>query len=70
MHNLGKSHWNVIKYILAYIKGILNYGITYRVDNKLDPTGYMDSDFIGCKDICHSTKGNICCGRRVSIIGK
>ena len=38
MHNLGKSHWNVIKYILAYIKEILNYGITYRADNKLNPT--------------------------------
>jgi len=58
-HNLGKSHWTTIKHVLAYIKGTLNYGITYKADAKLNPTGYVDSDFAGCKDTRRSTEGNI-----------
>jgi len=38
---------------------MLYYGIIYKADSKLNPTGYMDSDFTGCKDIRCSTEGNI-----------
>ena len=58
-HNPGKSHWTAIKHVLAYIKGTLNYGITYKADAELNPTGYVDSDFAGCKDTRRSTEGNI-----------
>jgi len=58
-HNPGKSHWTAIKHVLAYIKGTLNYGITYKADAKLNPTRYVDSDFAGYKDTCCSTEGNI-----------
>jgi len=26
VHNPGKSHWSAVKYVLAYIKGTLDYG--------------------------------------------
>jgi len=54
-----QSHWTTIKYVLAYIKGTLNYGITYKADTELNPTGYVDSDFAGCKDTYCFTEGNI-----------
>ena len=58
-HNPGKSHWNAIKHVLTYIRGTLNYGITYRAGSKLNPTGYVNSDFAGCKNTRCSTEGNI-----------
>jgi len=38
---------------------MLYYGITYKADNKLNPTGYMDFDFTSCKNTYHSTEENI-----------
>ena len=58
-HNPEKSHWTAVKHVLAYIKGILYYEITYKADSKLNPTGYVDSNFVGCKDIHCSTEENI-----------
>jgi len=58
-HNPRKLHWTAIKDVLAYIKGTLNYGITYKADVKLNPSGYVNSDFAGCKDTGRSTEGNI-----------
>jgi len=28
-HNLGKPHWIALKHVLAYVKGMIGYGITY-----------------------------------------
>lgn len=58
-HNPGKLHWIAAKHTLAYIKGTLNYGITYKVGGELVSTGYVNSDFAGCKDTCRSTERNI-----------
>ena len=46
----------------------MNYGITYRADASLEPIGYVDSDFAGCKNMRQSTEGNIflVAGRPVS----
>jgi len=38
-----------LKHILAYIKETIDYGITYRRGETLNPIGYVDSDYIGCK---------------------
>jgi len=38
---------------------MIDYGITYRAGASLDPVGYVDSDFAGCKTMRQSTKGNI-----------
>jgi len=58
-HNPGRSHWNALKHILIYVKGTIDYGITYRGGGTLNPIGYMDSDYAGCKDTKHSTEGNV-----------
>jgi len=57
--NPGRTHWNTIKHTLAYVKSTLNYGITYKGGESLNPIGYVDSDYAGCKDTQHLTKGNI-----------
>ena len=44
-HNPGQAHWNVLKHALSYIKGTLDYGITYFHDSSLHPFGYVDSDY-------------------------
>jgi hypothetical protein len=31
-NNPGRAHWNAMKHTLAYLKGTLNYGISYRRD--------------------------------------
>ena len=59
VHNPKKLHWSIVKHVLAYIKGTLDYGITYRADGELSPTRYINSNFTGYKDTYHSTKGNI-----------
>jgi len=58
-HNPGKPHWIALKHVLAYVKGMIDYGITYQAGGNLNLIGYMDSDFTGCKDTRRSTKGTI-----------
>ena len=58
-HNPGKAYWNALKHVMAYIKGIINYGITYKGGGSLKPSRYVDLDYVGCKDTRQSTEGNI-----------
>jgi len=58
-HNPGKPYWNTLKHALAYVKGTIDYGITYRGEVSLNLVGYVDSDYAGCKDSRRSTEGNI-----------
>jgi len=58
-HNPDKPHWIALKYVLAYVKGMIGYGITYRAGDNLNLIGYVDSDFAGCKDTRRSTEGMI-----------
>jgi len=58
-HNPGRSHWNTLKHTLAYVKGTIDYGITYRGGGTLNPIGYVNSDYAGCKDTRCSTEGNV-----------
>jgi len=57
-HNPRKPHWNMLKHILAYVKGTAHYGITYKARSDLNPIGYVDSDFAGCRELRCSTEGN------------
>jgi len=41
------------------VKETIDYGITYRGGGTLNPIGYVDSDYAGCKDTRHSTEGNV-----------
>jgi len=58
-YNPGKAHWNTLKHILAYVKDTKHYGITYKGSSSLEPIGYVDSDYAGCRDTRWSTEGNI-----------
>jgi len=58
-HNLEKAHWNALKHVMAYIKGTIDYGITYKGGGSLEPSRYVDLDYTGCKDTRGSTKDNI-----------
>ena len=58
-HNPGKAHWNALKHVMAYIKGTIDYGITYKGGSSLKPSRYVDLDYVGCKDTRQSTEGNI-----------
>jgi len=67
-HNPSRSHWNTLKHTLAYVKETIDYGITYRGGGTLNSIGYIDSDYVGCKDTRRSTEKNvfIIVGRLVS----
>jgi len=41
------------------VKGTIDYRITYRRGGTLNPIGYVNSDYAGCKDIRRSTEGNV-----------
>lgn len=58
-HNPGRMHWNALKHVMAYVKGTINYGISYQAGGDLRPIGYVNSDFAGCKDSRRSTEGSI-----------
>jgi hypothetical protein len=56
MNNLGKEHWEVVKWILGYLRGTtthaLCFGGSYTILH-----GYVDSDMAGDKDSKRSTTG-------------
>jgi hypothetical protein len=59
MSNPGTAHWNALKHVLRYIKGTLEYSITY---NGFDSEGlsliaYSDSSLGDCPDTGKSTHG-------------
>ncbi|CAH9146107.1 unnamed protein product [Cuscuta epithymum] len=52
------QHWAVVKQILRYIQGTLNYGCCYKsTGSKVQLVGYSDSDFAGDCDDRKSTSG-------------
>ena len=55
----GKDHWKVVKWILRYLHGTVNYGLTYGKAKEEDDglRGYIDSDYAGDLD------------RRISLTG-
>ena len=48
-----------MKHTLIYVKRTIDYRITYRRGGTLNSIGYVDSDYAGCKDTRHLTKGNV-----------
>jgi hypothetical protein len=61
MLNPGREHWNALKHVLRYIKGTLDFGITYN-GNNADGTlliAYADSSFGDCQETGRSTHGYI-----------
>ena len=62
MSNLGKKHWNAMKWLLRYIKGTIKVGLVYekaKGDVWLD--GFVDSDYGGDRDKRKSTTYFVFC---------
>lgn len=59
METPGKDHWSVVKRIVRYVAGTINYGVRFRKGGKSDLAllGYTDNDHLG--DLVHhrSTSG-------------
>jgi len=49
----------MLKHTLAYIKRTVYYRITYHTNETLEPFGFVDSDFAGCKDLRRLTEENV-----------
>ena len=54
MANLGKEHWNAMKYVLRYLRGISDYYITFN-SNSDSLCDFVDSYFAGDLDKRRST---------------
>ena len=58
--NPGCAHWNTLTHVLCYIKGTIEYRITYGRNNKdIRPIGYADTDYGGDLDNRHSCSGHV-----------
>jgi hypothetical protein len=58
MNNPGKEHWEVLKWILRYLRGIANHALCFR-GSEIVLQGYVDSDMAGDKDSRRSTTGYV-----------
>ncbi|GJW32586.1 retrovirus-related pol polyprotein from transposon TNT 1-94 [Tanacetum coccineum] len=45
-----KKHFEAIKRVFWYLKGIINMGLWYPKDNAMSLTAYADADHAGCQD--------------------
>ena len=61
MNNLGKEHWEVVKWILRYLRGTSNHALCFGGSETV-LQGYVDLDMAGDKDSRKSTF--IASGRR------
>lgn len=62
LNNWTDEHWTAVKRIFRYLKGTLNYKITYKktiCTNKSQVCGFTDADYAGCQDTRKSTSGYI-----------
>ena len=57
MNRLRHVHLIVAKHILRYLKGTVDCGLKYEVDQKINLEGYVDSDWAGSAIDRKSTSG-------------
>ncbi|KAM6555743.1 hypothetical protein CsatB_002762 [Cannabis sativa] len=57
----GEKHWDALKWIMRYIKGTLDLGLTYSksYNPEIQVSGYVDSDYAGCIDTRRSITGYV-----------
>jgi hypothetical protein len=58
MNNLGKEHWEAVKWILRYLRGTSTHALCFGGSNTF-LQGYVDSDMEGDKDNKRSTTGYV-----------
>ena len=57
--DLRHVHLIAAKHILRYLRGTIDYGLKYDVNQKINLEGYVDSDWVGSAIDRKSTSG--CC---------
>jgi hypothetical protein len=57
MHAPREPHLALVKRILRYIKGTLDFGLHIGVSDPCSVTAYSDVDWAGCPDTRRSTSG-------------
>ncbi|KAK2979328.1 hypothetical protein RJ640_013292 [Escallonia rubra] len=57
MHKPSRIHYGAAKRVLRYIQGTLDFGIMYKKNEKLQLSGFCDSDWAGSVDDMRSTSG-------------
>ena len=51
MANPGNEHWNVVKWILRYLKGTKNFGIRFGSSSSVEELEeFVDADYVGDLD--------------------
>ena len=55
----GNEHWSGVKRVLRYVKGTINYGLTFRSSDDFRLHGYSDADWAGCTETRKSTSGQV-----------
>jgi histone deacetylase 1/2 len=50
-------HWEAVKHILRYVKGIIDNGLHFRKSSLLDYIIFTDADWARCVDDQHSIGG-------------
>jgi hypothetical protein len=58
MNNPGKEHWEVVKWILRYLRGTTTHALCFGGSDTF-LQGYVDSDMAGDKDSRRSTTGYV-----------
>jgi hypothetical protein len=58
MNNLGKEHWEAVKWILRYLRGIVTNALCFG-GSDIILQGYVDSDMAGDKDSRRSITGYV-----------
>jgi hypothetical protein len=58
MNNLGKEHWEAVKWILGYLRGIATHALCFGGSDTF-LQGYVDLDMAGSKDSRRSTTGYV-----------
>jgi Reverse transcriptase (RNA-dependent DNA polymerase) len=59
--NSGKMHWNTVKWIFRFLKGIINHYIYFGGTSNPVLEAYTDADWVGDIDSRKSTSGYLVC---------
>ncbi|KAL4192642.1 hypothetical protein AMTRI_Chr06g173090 [Amborella trichopoda] len=57
--NLRDEHWKAVKRILRYLKGIMNYALTYKGGTEITIEGYSDASYLADPDDAKCTSGYV-----------
>jgi hypothetical protein len=57
MHAPRTPHLALVKRVLRYLRGTLDFGLTLRASSSTSLMAYSDADWAGCPDSRHSTSG-------------